>query len=115
MLKKIKSLQEHVQDAINKGATSVEDVHRSIASLPFNQLEKIAFLESSAQKARDFTDQSIGAVYDSIRSLNQRAGKIARELLAKLDRTAPSQSGGRGRVSTKAAPRRRKRKTTKKQ
>lgn len=114
MMKKIKDLQELVQDAIDKGATSVEEVHRTIAGMPFEQLSKIAILESPSQKARDFTDQSIGAVYDSIRTLNQRAGKIARELLTKLDRTAPAQSGGRGRVSTKAAPRRRKRKATKK-
>jgi hypothetical protein len=114
MLNRIKSLQELVQDTINKGATSVEEVHRSIASMPFDQLEKIAALEASSQKARKLTDQSIGAVYDSIRSLNDRAGKIARDLLAKLDRTSPAQSGGRGRVSAKTAPGRRKSKARKK-
>lgn len=114
MLDKIKNLQELVQDSINKGATSVEEVHRSIASLPFDQLEKIAMLESSSQRARKLTDQSIGAVYDSIRTLNERAGKIARDLLNKLDRTSPAQSGGRGRVSTKSAPRRRKKAARKK-
>ena len=111
MMKKIKSLQELVQDAIDKGATTVEDVHRSIASLPFDQLEKIAFLEGSLQKARKFTEQSIGTVYDSIRNLNQRVGKIARELLDKLDRTTPSHKGGRGRGRTKTATRGRRRKT----
>lgn len=108
MMKKLKSLQELVQESIDKGATSVEEVHRAIAAMPFEQLGKIAFLESHTQKAREITDQSIGAVYDSIRTVNERAGRIARELLTKLDRTTPSQSGGRGRVSTKTASRRRK-------
>ncbi len=114
MLKKIKSLQELVQDSINKGATSVEEVHRTIASMPFDQLEKIAVLETSSQKARKLTDESIGAVYETIRTLNDRAGKIARDLLDKLDQTAPAHSGGRGRVSAKTAPGRRKKGTKKK-
>ena len=113
MMKRIRNLQELVQDAIDKGATSVEDVHRSIASMPFDQLEKIAFLEEGSQKARKFTDESIGAVYEAIRNLNQRAGKIARELLDKLDRTAPSQRGGRGRGRAKTATRKSKRKSRK--
>jgi hypothetical protein len=108
MLKRIRSLQELVQDAIDKGATTVEEVHRSIASLPFDQLEKIAFLEEGSQKARAYAEQSIGAVYDAIRNLNQRAGKIARQLLDKLDRSMPSHTGGRGRGRAKTAGRRRK-------
>lgn len=113
MMKRIRNLQELVQDAIDKGATTVEDVHRSIASLPFDQLEKFDFLEERSQRARKFTNESIGAVYDAIRDLNLRVGKIARELLDKLDRTAPSHRGGRGRARTKTASRRRKKKTTK--
>jgi hypothetical protein len=110
MMSKIKSLQELVQETIDHGATSVEEVHRSIAAMPFEQLEKIAFLEGPSQRARDFADQSIGAVYETIRNLNQHAGRIARELLAKLDRNTPSHNGGRGRsrVRAKTVGRRRK-------
>ena len=109
MLNRIKNLQELVQDAIDKGATTVEEVHRSIAGLPFDQLQKISFLETQSQKARELTEQSIGAVYDSIRTLNQRAGQIARELLAKLDRSTPSHTGGKGRRGqAKTATRRKK-------
>ncbi len=109
MLNRIKNLQELVQDAIDKGATTVEEVHRSIAGMPFDQLQKISFLETPTQKARELTDQSIGAVYDSIRNLNQRAGQIARELLAKLDRSTPSHAGGKVRKGrAKTVTRRRK-------
>lgn len=110
MMNKIKSLQELVQETIDHGATSVEEVHRSIAAMPFEQLEKIAFLEGPTQRARDFADQSIGAVYDTIRNLNQHAGRIARDLLAKLDRSTPSHNGGRGRgrVRTRVAGRKRR-------
>lgn len=108
MMNRIRNLQELVQEAIDRGATSVEEVHRTIASLPFEQLQKIAFLESPSQKALDLTEQSIGAVYDAIRSLNQRAGKIARDLLDKLDRSTPSHKGGRGRGRAKGSGRKRK-------
>jgi hypothetical protein len=108
MMNRIRNLQELVQDAIDKGATTVEEVHRSIASLPFEQLQKIAILEGPSQKALDLTEQSIGAVYDAIRNLNQRAGKMARDLLDKLDRSTPSHKGGRGRGRARTTGRRRR-------
>lgn len=75
------SLQEIVEKTIEDGATTVEQVHRSIASMPFDVLEKIDALQKPVNKAREIHDQTVGNIYETIRLLNERAGEIARGLL----------------------------------
>ncbi len=81
---KIKSLKDAVQQAIDGGANSVAEVHRRIAAMPFDQLEKIAAVEGLVKKARGTHDQTVGAVYDTIRKVNARVGELADSALAKL-------------------------------
>lgn len=77
VLNRIKTLKDAVQAAIDSGATTVQEVHQRIAAMPFDQLEKIAAIEGLVNKARGVTDQSIGAVYDTIRAVNARVGELA--------------------------------------
>lgn len=79
------SVQEIVEKAIEQGATTVEQVHRSIASMPFDILEKVEALQKPVGKAREIHDQSVGNIYETIRLLNERAGEIARTLLKGKD------------------------------
>jgi hypothetical protein len=75
------SLQEVVEKAIDDGATTVEQVHKSIASMPFDLLERIDVLQKPVAKARDVHDQTVGNIYETIRLLNDRAGEMARNIL----------------------------------
>jgi hypothetical protein len=75
------SLQEVVEKAIDDGATTVEQVHKSIASMPFDLLERIDALQKPASKAREIHDQTVGNIYETIRLLNDRAGEMARNIL----------------------------------
>lgn len=77
-------LQKTVQDAIDKGARSVEQVHKQIANMPLDFLARIAQLEGPANQAKEFQTRTIGSIYDTIASINSKAGEIARDLLAKL-------------------------------
>ncbi|HMV77014.1 MAG TPA: hypothetical protein PL048_02185 [Leptospiraceae bacterium] len=85
-MSQIRGLIDLVQDAISKGAASVEEVHRSIANQPLELLKQIQPLESSIQGFQDFQNQTIGGIYESIRSINQQAGEIARDLLSKVEK-----------------------------
>ena len=68
-----------VQDAIDRGATSVEQVHRTIAAMPLEALKKVA--PGPATTAQGLQDQTIGSIYDTIRTLNDQAGEVAQRLL----------------------------------
>ena len=80
----LNELQRTVQDAIDKGARSVEQVHKQIANMPLEFLARIEQLEAPANQAKEFQTKTIGSIYDTIASINVKAGEMARELLAKL-------------------------------
>ncbi len=75
-----------VQDAIGKGVSIVEDIHKSLADLPFKVLEGSEFLRGPAREVRHLHDRSVGAVYDLIRRVNRQVGSLTSELLDGFDR-----------------------------
>lgn len=79
------SVSELIQEAIDKGATTVEDIHKSIADLPLKVLERSHLFEKSAKEVQRVQDISIGAIYDLIRDINEKVGSLATELLAKAN------------------------------
>ena len=86
---RIKSLKDAVQQAIDSGARSAEEVYLRISRLPFDQLERIAALEGIVKKARGRHDQSIARLYESIRAINKRVGKLADQALKRLGLMPP--------------------------
>ena len=84
-MKKLKGLLDLVQAAIDKGATSVEEVQKAVANQPLNILEKIAPLKTPVKGIKEIQNQTIGGVYDIIRTINQEVNVIAKDLLAKVE------------------------------
>jgi hypothetical protein len=81
-----KSLAHTVQDAIDRGATTVEEVHKSIADLPLKFLEGSELLREPSKEVRKLQDRSIGAIYDLIREVNEKVGTLANDLLEEARR-----------------------------
>ena len=77
-----KTLVRFVQDAIDKGATTVEQIHKEIADLPLEILQDNDLLKGSAKEAKRLQDHTLGAIYDVIRDINRQVGDYATELLA---------------------------------
>jgi hypothetical protein len=92
---KRKALASFIQDAIDKGATTVEEIHKSIADLPLKMLEEGELLRGSAKEVRRVQDHTIGAIYDVIRGINREVGTLASELLAE----AAKRRGARAEAS----------------
>lgn len=73
---RIELLKDLVQQAVDRGATSVEQIHQSIAELPFETLERLGVLKPEQRGLRDRQRRSIGMVYDAIRSINRQVGEL---------------------------------------
>jgi hypothetical protein len=95
--KESQAVAKFIQDAIQKGATTVEDIHKTIADLPLKILEESELLRGPAKEVRRVQDYTIGAVYDLIRGINQQVGTLASDLLAE----AAKRKGARGEASAK--------------
>ena len=78
----IRRLTDLVQEAVDDGATTAEEIHKRIAALPLDVLERLDRLEKTVTDVRKIQDQSIGAVYDMIRSINHEVAKMAKTVLA---------------------------------
>jgi hypothetical protein len=77
----VKELTELIEEAVDKGATTVEQIHREIADLPLEVLGRVGLFERTTEDVRSVQDASIGAVYDLIRDVNHQVTKLAAELL----------------------------------
>lgn len=78
-----KHVAELVQEAIDDGATTVEEIHKRIAAVPITALERMDFFgKKTLQDVRRIQEASLGAVYDAIRDVNHEVGKLAKQLLS---------------------------------
>jgi len=76
--KRIASL---VEQAIEDGAKTVEEIHKSIASKPLDVLERLDVFKETVKDVRKVQETSIGAIYELIHKVNREVGKLAQELL----------------------------------
>lgn len=81
-----------VQRAIDDGAKTVEEIHRSIASMPLDVLERLDVFEKTVKDVRKVQETSIGAIYDLIHKVNHEVGKLATSM---LERPAPRKAPAR--------------------
>ncbi len=96
-LQRVELLKDLIQEAVDKGATSVEQVHQYIAGLPFEALEKTGLLQDDKLQLRDKQRRSIGMVYDAIRSINRQVGELISDQFENLENTEDAARGLKGR------------------
>ena len=91
-----KNLTQLVEELVNDGATTAEEIHRAVADLPISVLEGLGLFESTTREVRRIQDTSIGAIYDVIRDVNHKVAELAGEVLEKtLAGEASTPSKGR--------------------
>jgi hypothetical protein len=97
-----KGLAAAIRDAIDKGTTRVESIHKSIADLPFKMLEERKLLRVPAREVRRVQDRAIKAVYDLVRTINHQVGALASDLQHEMARSrgAHDEVSGRHRTGT---------------
>ncbi|WLQ13695.1 hypothetical protein O5O45_28610 [Hahella aquimaris] len=84
---KLKSYQEQIQDAVEKGIKTVEEQHRTLAAKPFEYAEKIEqeAKNLSVKSVREMHDQLLDNVYSSFRAWNKRVNDFAADMVAKIE------------------------------
>src|SRR5260221_10846853 len=85
MLARVEAIKDLVQEAVDKGATSVEQIHKIVATLPLSALEERGLLGEVPGKTREIVDQTIGSVYEAIRQINREVGELASGLLESIE------------------------------
>ena len=73
-------LAKLVEEAIDKGANTAEEIHRSVMDMPVTVLESLG-LASTAKKVKKVQDSSIGALYELIHEINHSVGRLAKDVL----------------------------------
>ena len=85
LLTRIEAIKDLVQEAVDKGATTVEQIHQTIAAMPLDALEKRGLLNDKTTGLRETQAETIGSVYNAIRRINQDVGDLATGLIETLE------------------------------
>lgn len=75
------NLAEWIQQTVDRTATTIEEIHKSIASIPLDVMRSSGFFEQTADDVSDLQDRSLTAVYDTVRDVNRRISGLASDLL----------------------------------
>lgn len=92
-------LADLVRDVVADGATTVEEIHRAIADLPLDVLERLDLFKKTARNVRRIQDASIGAIYDVIRKVDREVARLATEVLERPPKARPRPKATRPKVT----------------
>lgn len=73
-------LADLVHRVVADGADTAEEIHRAIADLPLEILERLDVFKETAEDVQRIQDTSIGAIYDVIRRVNEEVTRMAHDL-----------------------------------
>lgn len=74
-MKRWRGLKALVQDAVDKGATAVEQVHKRTAATPFALLEKVPPIAGSVRLVHGLHDLAVSGSYELVRQVTRVVGK----------------------------------------
>ena len=78
---------DRIEETVDRGATTAEEIHRAIADVPFEALGRLGVLESSRSEIKRIHDDTVTAVYDLVRQVNRKIARFAHDVIE--DRDAP--------------------------
>ncbi len=89
-MSKIRTYQQQVQEALEKGINTVEKQHKSLAERPFKLAEKVEKQAKSysIKSVRSKHDDYANTAYEALRVWNKRLGDYATSLISRFDKEA---------------------------
>ncbi len=107
-LKRLELLKDIVQQAVERGATSVQQIHEYVGNLPFEALDKAGLLDDRAKTLREKHQRTVGTVYDAIRRVNSEIGQLISDQIENLEDGEAAARVLRGEPAAKPRPKARK-------
>jgi len=84
-MQRLELVKDLVQQAVDRGAQSVEQIHRYVADLPFEALERTGLLEDDHLGLREKQQRTIGMVYEAIRRINDEVGRFVSDQIENVE------------------------------
>ena len=75
------SLGDWIHDLVDRSATRIEQLHKSIAEIPLDVMRRSELFEETADDLIDLQERSIGTVYGAVREVNRRVAELTSDLL----------------------------------
>lgn len=92
----IRDIHKQIRAAVEQGTDQVESFHKQIASMPLNELEKIAQLQEPVRNIRQFQETALSGFYGFVRSVNDRVNEAAEMIVNQIEPEAPAKKTGAG-------------------
>ncbi len=84
-LTRVEAYKDTIQEAIEQGTTTVEQIHKRIVDVPLALLDKNGLVKLDEEKRNALWEQSIGQVYDVIRRINTELGALANKAFEAIE------------------------------
>ena len=84
-LEELELFKDLIQQAVDKGATSVEQIHNTIVDVPLDVMTKLGIMEGTAQTVKHVHKQTVGSIYNAIRKINKHVGNMANDIFELVD------------------------------
>jgi hypothetical protein len=84
-LQRLELIKDMIQEAVDRGARSIEQINQYVADLPFEALERAGLLDDDKLKLREKKTRTIGMVYDAIRGINKQIGELISDQIENLE------------------------------
>ena len=88
---KLVGIVDFIQNTVEKGASAVEGVHRSLAAKPFEVVRMVKPLDEMVGSVQKVQDQCIGGFYDLARALTHSVGETAKVIATRIEGGAEQQ------------------------
>lgn len=84
-LEQLELFKDLIQQAIDKGATSVEQIHNTVVDVPFDVMTKLGIKAQTAQTVKQVHKQTIGSIYNTVRKINKHVGDMANDIFELIE------------------------------
>ena len=99
-----RTLTDRIDEAVTRSATAAERIHREVAELPLDVLERLGLFDQTAGELRSLQASSIGAIYDLVRDVGHEVTKLAGDLLEGVERQQREETEPRREAADEVSP-----------